>query len=192
MKKLIILLAAAAVLLAGCFSAQPEKKYYEIHLEAVPAAEPFTASLLVDRLEIDSVYDDFRIIYRLSPFEINYYAYHFWADKPSKLLRNSLIQYLEKSRLFPKLILEPIRGNADWAFRWTVHQIEEVDLVDAWFARLSMKFEIADTKTGAVLASRTFDRSEPLSKKDVGEVPAVLSRILTEELQALFAELKVK
>jgi ABC-type uncharacterized transport system auxiliary subunit len=192
MRKNIILLAASALLLAGCFSAQTEKKYYEIHLEAVPAAESFSASLLVDRLEIDSVYDDFRIIYRLSPFEINYYSYHFWADKPSKLLRNSLIQFLEKTRFFPKIILEPIRGNADWVFRWTVHQIEEVDLVDAWFARLSMKLEVADTKTGVVLAARTFDRSEPLSRKDVGEVPAALSRILTEELRALFAELRGK
>lgn len=188
-------IALAAVLLvgfSGCFSAGPEKKYYEIHLEAATDLAPFSASLLLDRLEIDSLYDDFRVIYRVSPYEINYYAYHFWADKPSKLLRNSLIQFLEGSRLFPKIILEPILGNADWILRWTVHRIEEVDEAEAWFARLSMKLEVADVKTGAALAARTFDRKEPMSGKDVGELPAKLSRILIEELRALFTELKGK
>jgi cholesterol transport system auxiliary component len=192
MRKNIVLAVVLLFGLSGCFSAGPEKKYYEIHLEAVSDLGPFSASLLIDRIEIDSLYDDFRVIYRVSPYEINYYAYHFWADKPSKLLRNSLVQFLEASRLFPRIIQEPILGNADWIFRWTVHRIEEVDEAEAWFARLSMKLEVADIKTGAVLASRTFDRKEPMSGKDVSELPAKLSRILIEELRALFGELKGK
>lgn len=192
MKKNAALLAAVLFCLAGCFSASPEKKYYEIHLEPGPAAEPFAKTLLIDRIDIDSLYDDFRIIYRVSPFEINYYAYHFWADKPSKLLRDSIIHYLEAARLFPRIIPEPVRGSADWVLRCTVHQIEEVDAPAAWFARLSMRLEIAELKAGTILASRRFDRQEPLSKKDVAEVPAVLSRILAEELGALLAEVKGK
>lgn len=192
MRKTIALAAVLLVGLSGCFSAGPEKKYYEIHLSAATDLAPFGVSLLVDRIEIDSLYDDFRVIYRVSPYEINYYAYHFWADKPSKLLRSSLIQFLEGSRLFPKIIQDPILGNADWVFRWTVHRIEEVDEADAWFARLSMKVEVADFKTGAVLAARTFDRKEPMAGRDVGELPAKLSLILVEELRALFTELKNK
>jgi ABC-type uncharacterized transport system auxiliary subunit len=192
MRKNIVLGIVLLVGFSGCFSAGPEKKYYEIHLDAVSDMAPFSASLLLDRIEIDSLYDDFRVIYRVSPYEINYYAYHFWADKPSRLLRSSLIQFLEASRLFPKIILEPILGNADWILRWTVHRIEEVDEAEAWFARLSMKLEVADFKTRAILAVRTFDRKEPMSKKDVSELPAKLSRILIEELRALFAELKGK
>jgi len=192
MRKNAILLFAFSILWAACFTAGPPKKYYEIHLEAGPGGEPFTASLLIDRLEIDSLYDDFRIIYRVSPFEINYYGYHFWADKPSKLLRSSLIQFLEKTRLFPLLVLEPLKAKADWAFRWTVYRMEEVDEAASWFARLSMKIEVADVKSEKVLASRTFDRREPMSKKDVGELPDKLSKILIEELRALFAELRGK
>ena len=192
MRKNSALLVVVLFCLAGCFSASPDKKYYQIQLETGTSIAPFTASLLLDRIEIDSLYDDFRIIYRVSPFEINYYAYHFWADKPSKLLRDSLLHYLETSKLFPKIVLEPNRGNPDWVLRCTVHQIEEVDMPEAWFARLSMKLEMAELKSGTVLAARAFDRKEPLSRKDVGEVPSVLSRILSEELRALLAELKGK
>ena len=168
MRKNIVLALVLCVGFAGCFSAGPEKKYYEIHLDPVSDLGRFAASLLVDRIEIDSLYDDFRVIYRLSPYEINYYAYHFWADKPSKLLRNSLIQFLEGSRLFPKIIQETIPGGADWIFRWTVHRIEEVDEAEAWFARLSMKLEVADFKTGATLAARTFDRKGQTGQGNVG------------------------
>ncbi len=193
MKKHAVLEIALLFALVGCFSSSPDKKYFQINLEAPPAAAPFSGSLLVDRFEISSLYDDFRIIYRVSAFEINYYAYQFWAEKPSKLLRDSLIRYLEASRLFPKIYVEPTKDAAvDWVFRGTVHQIEEVDAPGAWSARLNMKIEVADTRTGAVLASRRFDRQEPLSRKDVSEMPAVLSRILGEELRALFAELKGK
>jgi len=192
MRKNAALLVAVLFCLAGCFSASPDKKYYEIHLETGPAAEPFAASILIDRIDIDSLYDDFRIIYRVSPFEINYYAYHFWADKPSKLFRDSIIHYLEAARLFPRIIPEPARGSADWVLRCTIHQIEEVDAPAAWFARLSMRLEIAELKSGTILASRRFDRQEPLSKKDVAEVPAVLSRILSEELGTLLAEVRGK
>ena len=190
MKKHAVVGIAVLLSLAGCFSSSPDKKYFQINLEAAPAATPFSGSLLVDRFDINTLYDDFRIIYRVSPFEINYYAYQFWAEKPSKLLRDSLIRYLEASRLFPRIFLEPTKDAVDRVFRCTVHQIEEVDEPGAWSARLNMKIEIADVKTGAVLASRRFDRREPLSRKDVSEMPAVLSRILAEELKALFAELK--
>jgi len=45
-------------------------------------------------------------------------------------------------------------------------------------------------KSGKVLASRRFDRQEPLLRKEVGLIPGALSRILAEELTALFADLK--
>jgi ABC-type uncharacterized transport system auxiliary subunit len=192
MKKYVLLGIVVLIGLAGCFSASPDKKYFQINLEAAPAAAPFSRTLLVERFDINSLYDDFRIVYRVSPYEINYYSYQFWAEKPSKLLRDSLIRYLEASQLFPNIFLESNKAAPDWVLRCTLHRIEEVDAPGAWSARLNMKIEIADVKSGTVLASRSFDRQEPLSKKNVSEMPAVLSRILGEELKALFAALKGK
>jgi ABC-type uncharacterized transport system auxiliary subunit len=178
---------------AGCFTSLPEKKYYQIPLNtAVPTAPPFPASLLVERCEIDSLYDDFRIVYRVSPYEINYYSYKFWAEKPSKLIRDSVIRYVEGGRLFPKLYLEPTKDAVDWTLRCMIRRIEEIDGEPAWAARLDMRIEVIDSKSGVRLAERSFDRQEPLPRKEVGEMPAVLSRILGEELAALFTELRRK
>ncbi len=188
MRKTAVLLAVVLGL-AACFSASP-KKYYQLDLAPAPPAPPFAKKLLVDRVDIDSLYDDFRILYRISPVEINYYAYHFWAEKPARMLHDVLLHNLELSRRFDRVLPELGKEEPDWVLHCTIHQIEEVDGPLVWTARLGMAMELAEFKSGTVLASRRFDRQEPLARKDVGLVAGTLSRILAEELAALFAELK--
>jgi len=189
MRKPAVLLAVVLAL-AACFSASPEKTYYQLDLAPVPSAAPLAKTLLVDRVDIDSLYDDFRILYRISPVEVNYYAYHFWAEKPARMLRDVLLHNLELSHRFSQVLREIGKEEPDWVLRCTIHQIEEIDNPVVWAARLGMKLELAEFKSGKILATRRFDRQEPLSRKEVSLVPAVLSRILAEELAALFADLK--
>jgi ABC-type uncharacterized transport system auxiliary subunit len=191
MRKAAVLLVVVLGLLA-CFSASPEKKYYQIDLAPAPPGAAWAKTILVDRIDVDSLYDDFRILYRVSPVEINYYAYHFWAEKPARMLHDALLHSLELSRRFARVLSELGKEEPDWVLRCTVHHIEEVDAPAAWAARLGMKIELAEFKSGNVLASRRFDRQEPLARKDVSLVPAALSRILDEELAALFAEMRGK
>jgi ABC-type uncharacterized transport system auxiliary subunit len=189
MRKNAVLLALVLGL-AACFSASAEKTYYQLDLAPAPSAEPWAKTLLVDRVDIDSLYDDFRILYRVSPVEVNYYAYHFWAEKPARMLHDVLYHNLEMSRRFARVLPELGKEEPDWVLRCTIHHFEEVDGLVTWMARLGLKMELAEFKSGKVLAARRFDRQEPLARKDVGLVPGALSRILAEELAALFADLK--
>jgi hypothetical protein len=43
-----------------------------------------------------------------------------------------------------------------------------------------------------VIATRSFDRREPLGRKDVARLPAVLSLILLAEIDAFLGELAAK
>jgi ABC-type uncharacterized transport system auxiliary subunit len=184
-------LAAVTVVCWGCFSSAPGKTYLQIHLEegTAPAAR-FEKSLFIAPVLVDGLYDDFRILYRLSPYEVNYYTLSFWAEKPSKMIHDSLAHYFAERNIFPKVTLNPVGAEADWILRCALHRIEEIDAATSWAGRLAMDLEIVEAKTGAVLASRNFDRREPLAKKDVAELPVVLSRILAEELAGLLAELR--
>jgi len=193
MIKKMAALAAVTVACWGCFSSAPGKTYLQIHLEegTEPAAR-FEKSLLIVPILADDLYDDFRILYRLSPYEVNYYTLSFWAEKPSKMIHQSLANDLAARKVFARVISNPAGADADWILRCALHKIEEIDSEAAWAARLAMDLEIAEAKSGTVLAARRFDRREPLTKKDVAELPVVLSRILAEELAGLLAELKGK
>ncbi|MDD8025149.1 MAG: ABC-type transport auxiliary lipoprotein family protein [Acidobacteriota bacterium] len=192
MKKAAILMLCAAGLW-GCFSASPNKAYFQLYLEPKAAPAPaFDKILLIDRLVVDNLYDDFRILYRLTPYEVNYYPYIFWADKPSQMIRYALDGYLVSRKTFRRVLLDATRGETDWILRVVLHRIEEVDAAAAWRARLSMDLEIVEAKTERVLASRRFDRSEPLPRREVSALPPALSHILAEELEALLADLQGK
>jgi ABC-type uncharacterized transport system auxiliary subunit len=169
---------------AGCFASHA-KRYFELGAPAPGAGEPaFDKTILFDRVDCDVLYDDFRIIYRLSPTEVNYYAYNFWAERPSKTIGNLIRERLVIPGRFIRVDLETGKEPADWILRVEVFRIEEVDEAERWYARLAMDFDLIDTKTGKVIAARTFDRREPLTEKNPGLLAGALSRILAEEFDA--------
>ncbi len=183
----LILLA----LTAACMSS-PEKQYFQLYLAPQDAADGprFDSVLLVDPVLVDNLYEDFQIIYRLSPYEMNYYSYVFWAENPSVMVRNALVHYFQEAQLFRKVIKEFSAGEPDLILRARVHALEEIDRPGQWYARLSMELEIVDFESSAVLNFHRFDRTEPLSRPEVSELPKAVSRILREEIGRLLEKLK--
>lgn len=184
--KWIIFVISGLMVLTGCFSS-PGRQYFELSL-SVETASAETRSeriLVIDDVQIDDIYDDYRIVYRVSPYEINYYSYVFWADKPDILIENSLFAYFSEKGLFRDVVLEFDQPAPDWILRARIHNIEEVDEDSAWSARLSMEMRVLDVKSQEVLAAHRFDRKEKLGSNDVGLVPIIISRILKEELEIL-------
>ncbi len=191
MKKTAVL-ALLVLGFASCFAAHA-KRYFELRTASPPAAGPALArTLLLDRVDISEFYDDFRIVYRLSPTEVNYYPYDFWTEKPSRLIHHMVLERLLIPGRFLRIDTEAGKEPADWQLKMRVFRIEEVDEGERWFGRLAMNFEVVDLKTGVVVATRSFDRSEPLGLKDVSRLPAVLSSILLAEIDAFLGELAVK
>ena len=189
--KTIPVIILMPVLLAACWSS-PEKQYFQFHL--TPAQEntgrSFDSILLVDPVRVDNLYDDYQIIFRISPFEMNYYAYMFWAEKPAVLVRDSVIHYLQRGNAFRAVIMEYSKGDPDLVLRIHLHGLEEIDHPDRWFANLSMEMEITDFQSGKTLVTHRFERTEPLPAKDVSELPKVLSLILREEMDRLLQKLQ--
>ena len=67
--------------LAGCAGKVPETRYYQL---ASPPRAPNTGDqiLVVEPLVTDAAYDDDRIVYRISPYRLDYYQYHRWTGAP--------------------------------------------------------------------------------------------------------------
>jgi len=191
MRKAAILLLVA-VLLAGCGTTQT-KRYFQIKSIAVaePALPKIDRRLVIEPAAVDPLYDDIRIIYRVSPFEVKYYPYEFWAEKPGRLVAEAMAEFLAVKKVFP----EVHRGNAglakeppDLVLRSRVRVLEEIDSPNAWQARLAADLAFVDFKTGTTVASASFDRKESMGRQ-VGSLPATVSGILDEELGKLVWEL---
>lgn len=179
------------VILNGCMSS-PARNYYQIYLsiEEGNVFQALNKTLLVDRVDVDNLYDDYRIVYRVSPYQLNFYSYEFWAEKPDKLVRDAITHYLLTKRVFQRIVQELSKGEPDLLLRSKIHAIEEVDTVTAWYARLAMEMEITDFKSGESIFFHHFDRREALPEKSVRMIPIVISQILREELEKMVAEIK--
>ncbi len=189
MRKLALPLAAV-LLLAGCFST-PSKRYFQLMpMEKDAQLHPKIGRILyIEPVRVDPLYDDFRVIYRISPYELKYYSTAYWAKKPNDLLREAMSDYLIRKEGFSRITMDILQGDPDLVLRSTVRFIEEIDNPKVWFGRLAMDLEFLDFKTGAVLVRHSFDRRLPLGARKSQYLPAVLSQILVDELDLAVGKL---
>jgi ABC-type uncharacterized transport system auxiliary subunit len=190
MRKAAILLLTLG-LLAGCMTV-PSKRYFQITIPPGQdeAMHPWIGKVLyVEPVRIDPLYDDFRILYRVSPYELKYYSYDFWAKKPDALFREAAGGYLDKRQGFSRVVLDVLQATPEIVLRSNLRLIEEVDTPQAWFGRLAMDLEFLEFKSGRTLARHSFDRRMPLAERKVRYLPAAVSTILKEELDKAVAAL---
>lgn len=145
--------------------------------------------LYVEPVRIDPLYDDFRILYRISLYELKYYSYDFWAKKPDVLFREAMGDYFDKRQGFSRVVLDVLQADPEIVLRSNIRLVEEVDTPQAWFGRLAMDLEFLEFKSGRGLAKHSFDRRLPLAAQKVRFLPAAVSTILKEELNKAVAAL---
>lgn len=185
------LLSLISLLLAGCMTV-PSKRYFQIVLpsDQEDLMHPWIGKVLyVEPVRIDPLYDDFRVLYRVSPYELKYYSYDFWAKKPDALFREAMGNYLGKRQGFDRVVLDVLQADPEIVLRSNIRIIEEVDTPQAWFGRLALDLEFLEFKSGRALARHSFDRRTPLSDRKVRFLPAAVSTILKEELDKAVAAL---
>ncbi len=189
MRKLALPLAAA-LLLAGCFST-PSKRYFQIvamDKDAQPHPK-IDRVLYIEPVRVDPLYDDYRVIYRVSPYELKYYSSVFWAKKPGDLFRESMGDYFIRKEGFTRVTLDVLQGDPSIVLRSTVRLIEEIDNPEVWFGRLAMDLEFLEFKTGKSLTRHSFDKRLRLGARKVKFLPSVLSGILVDELDVAVRQL---
>jgi ABC-type uncharacterized transport system auxiliary subunit len=171
------------LLFAACFSV-PTKRYFEIVATGKDAQlhPKVPKALYIEPVRIDPLYDDFRVIYRVSKFELQYYTYVFWAKKPDSLFRDAIGDYLKEKEGFTRVTLDVLQSDPEIVLRSNIRLVEEIDNPTVWFARLAMDLEFLEFKSGKSLLTHSFDRRLPFPVRKVPQFPAILSRILMEEL----------
>jgi uncharacterized lipoprotein YmbA len=191
------LFALILVVLAvnGCISSVG-KEYFQLYLPRnttatadVETTYKIDKVLLVESIGVDTIYNDYRMVYRTSPFHLNYYSYKYWIKKPGILIRDAIVDYFSKNKMFKKVVTGFSEGNPDIQFKAVVHIIEEYDRPDTWFAHLKMDFRIIDFKTGELVLSHSFDQQRQLAAKKVEHLPAAISGLLQDELDKVITRL---
>jgi len=145
--------------------------------------------LMVQPVKADEVYNDYRIVYRNSPYQVNFYPYDFWIKRPDVMIKDTILDFLRKREVFNAVLSDFTEQQPDWILQSTVYIMEEYDSQDSWFAHLKMEFLVKNIKTNERIAFHSFDRMKQLVEKKVLQLPVGISQILREELNILIIKL---
>jgi ABC-type uncharacterized transport system auxiliary subunit len=119
----------AFTLMAAACGGVPKVSYYTLQAPAVPpSAEPRTTYVLgVEHFRAPEILRDDRIIYYVSPTQMNFYENHRWGADPATLLSDYAAQWLDSSGVFTQVKELPAREHLDYSLGGRVFSFEEDD-----------------------------------------------------------------
>jgi ABC-type uncharacterized transport system auxiliary subunit len=197
-------LAAALSLtasLAACGGPAPPVRYYQIALPdgdgagQIGQAGEGAPILAIERISADAAYDDPRIVYRESPYRLDYYNYHRWSSPPGLMVTDYLRIAYQQSGLF-RSVVSGYSSDADAILAGRVMAIEEVnETATTWHARIRLELLLRDARTGELLWSQVVTEIEPLESREpegtaqavaaaMGRIVAVTGPLIAEQMRA--------
>lgn len=167
-------LALGLVVLAACGGKMPDTRYYQLVPPQATAGRG-DVSLAIEPLATDQAYDDERIVYRLSPYRLDYYQYHRWSAAPGTLVGAYLEQALEHGGRF-RMVTRETTADVPAVLGGRVIAIEEVDHSHtSWFGRIVIELRVTDARTNRVVWSKQYEETEPLAKQSPEGLAQALS-----------------
>ncbi len=186
MKKIRVIpkvLLTCAIFLIGCASV-PTKNYYLINYEPEPIANrkyeaPYPFVIRVKALEIEKAYDRNQIVYRKSPFELQYYFYRVWAVKPEIMLTDLIHKHLTSTGIVSHVVRRYDEGaKPNYELTGRIEAIEEYNSEEVWFAHLAFRLNLVRLKDNRTVYTRRFDSRKQVFQKEPQYVVRELSRIM--------------
>src|SRR5579864_4071552 len=177
-RRFVSIAALAAGLLTGCGAARPSK-YYQLTVpgEAAPAAErsPFPVTLLLGPLRASHLYREDHIVYSSSGENMGTYEYQQWAEPPTEMLVNVLLRELRASERYRAVDILRSNSHGDYILYGRLYDFKEVSGAPL-LARITVDYELRETKTGSIVWTHYYSHDEPVSGKDISAVVAALDR----------------
>jgi ABC-type uncharacterized transport system auxiliary subunit len=173
----IVLSLAAVVILASCGGKVRYPNYYTLHLPAPPdppAAENAHAVVAVREFRAPAYLRQGAIVYKPSPEQISFYAYHRWAINPCEFVTNSVIERLRASGNFARVKPYDGRPDIEYALSGRLEKLEEIDYEGGIKVEVAISAQMTNLATGATVWTNAVSEVGDVNK---GDVPAVVSEI---------------
>jgi len=173
------------ILVSGCGATRPSK-YYELtaprEILSTTRLSPYQVTLLIGPILSSPIYRDDRLVYSSKGQAMGWYEYHRWAEPPAELIAEVLLRQIRASGRYRSVHSLRSRFPGDYSLGGHLYDFKEIS--DSGLAtRLTIEFELRDTKTGETPWTYSYTHDEPVSAKDVSEVVASLNRNVQRALE---------
>ena len=184
----IVFSLAALVMLASCGGRVRYPTYYTLNLPAPPdppPAENVHAALAIREFRAPSYLRQGAIVYKPSPEQIGFYAYHRWAINPCEFVTTSVIERLRASGDFARVKPYDGRPDTEYVLSGRLERLEEIDYAGGVKVEVAISAQMANLATGATVWSNTVSEVGDVNKGDVPTVVSEMNRTMEKAIDKL-------
>ena len=171
----------------------PAIYYYQIDYPLTGSAspgDPIPVTLGMAQLESDILYQGDRIVYRNSPYEVQYYHYRRWIAPPRIIVEEKIFEQFRSSGVFQNVVRIPAPVKIDYVLRGKIKAFEEWDENDSWYGMVTLAFELENVKTKAIIWKNEFSEKTRALKKEPVEVVKAISESLKKVVEEAIREIE--
>ena len=190
----IVFSLAGLVILAGCGGRVRYPDYYSLNLPAPPdppAAENTHATVAVREFRAPAYLRQGAIVYKPSPEQIGFYAYHRWAINPCEFVTDSVIERLRASGNFARVKPYDGRPDIEYVLSGRLEKLEEIDHAGGVKVEVAISAQMTNLATGATVWSNAVSEVGDVNKHDVPAVVSEMNRTMERAIEKLLRAMPV-
>ena len=183
----VIALSSVAAL-AGCAGKMGRTNYYTLNLPAPPdppAAENVHASVAIREFRAPAYLRQGAIVYKPSPEQIGFYAYHRWAVDPCDFVTDSIIDRLGATGTFSHVKRYDGQPDAEYVVSGRLEKLEEIDYEGGVKVEVAVSAQMTRLDTGAIVWSKAVSEVGEVNQHDVPTVVLEMSHTMERAIEKL-------
>src|ERR1700732_1946316 len=180
----------ALITLAGCGGAVKYPNYYTLHVPPPPdppAQEGVRTSLAVREFRSPTYLRQGAIVYKTSPEQIGFYAYHRWAIDPREFVTNSVIERLRASGHFARVKPYDGRSDSEYVLSGRLEKREEIDYQGGVKVEVAISAQMTNLATGLTVWTNAVSEVGDVNKHDVPAVVSEMNRTMERAIRKLLS-----
>jgi ABC-type uncharacterized transport system auxiliary subunit len=187
----IVFSLSALVILTSCGRVR-SPNYYTLNMPAPPdpsAAGKTHASLAVREFHAPTYLRQGAIVYKTSPEEIGFYAYHRWAMDPRDFVTNAIMERVRASGAFAYVQAYDGSRDVDYVLSGRLEKLEEIDYQGGIKVQVAISAQMTRIATGAIVWSNAVSEIGDVNKRDVPAVVSEMNHAMQRAIEKLITPL---
>jgi ABC-type uncharacterized transport system auxiliary subunit len=188
--KTIVFSLTALVILTSCAGRVRYPNYYTLNLPAPPdppPAENVRATVAIREFRAPAYLKQGAIVYKPSPEQVSFYAYHRWAMNPCEFVTNSVIERLRASGDFARVKPYDGRPDTEYVLSGRLEKLEEIDYEGGVKVEVAISAQITNLATGATVWNNAVSEVGDVNGRDVPAVVSEMNRTMERAIEKLLS-----
>ncbi len=182
MKQLTWVMACSLLSMMCACGSVPPTYYYKIDYEVAhaqnSAVHPVTIG--VSQFGADVLYESDKIVYRDSPYEVQFYHYRRWIAPPKQIVTEKTYQQFRASGMFQRVVRLPSTFQIDYVLKGRITAFEEWDEGQSWYGVVTIEFQLHSPNSNEVVWEDVISERTASGKKEPAEVVKAISESLNK------------